>query len=30
MERHKNEYYQEYLSNKNWNEIQNNDNQHQD
>jgi len=30
MERHKNEYYQEYLSNKNMNDIQNNENDHQD
>jgi len=30
MERHKNEYYQEYLSKKDLNDIQNNDNEHQD
>jgi hypothetical protein len=30
MERHKNEYYQEYLSKKDLNNIQNNDNEHQD
>ena len=30
MERHKNEYYQEYLSKKVYNDIQNNDNEHQD
>ena len=30
MERHKNEYYQEYLSKKDENQIKNNDNEHQD
>ena len=30
MERHKNEYYQEYLSKKGENQIKNNDNEHQD
>ena len=30
MERHKNEYYQEYLSKKDENQIENNDNEHQD